>query len=117
MKHLDVLRVGSVVLFRYMDWPLVQQKMYVKHWTKDTSESVVEHGTSLYDKRRKYEFLSIEDLPSVVEIFDEPIYVEFKFNLHGILTLFGLAGGQNALRVFDKYLKNGFANLYEPCDF
>ena len=40
----------------------------MKHWTRDTSDSVVEHGTSLYDKIGKYEFLAIEDLPSVVEI-------------------------------------------------
>ena len=58
----------------------------VKHWTKDTSDSVVEHGTSLCDKIGKYEFLGVEDLPNVLEIFDEPINVEFKFNSHGILS-------------------------------
>ena len=58
----------------------------VKHWTRDTLDSVVEHGTSLYDEIGKYEFLAVEDLPSVVEIFDEPINVEFKFNSHGILS-------------------------------
>ena len=57
-----------------------------KHWTRDTLDSVVEQGTSLYDKTGKYEFLAVEDLPSVVEIFDEPINVEFKFSSHGILT-------------------------------
>ena len=45
----------------------------VKHWTRDTIDSVMEHGTSLYDKIGKYEFLAVEDLLSVVEIFDEPI--------------------------------------------
>ena len=58
----------------------------VKHWTKDTLDSVVEHGTSLYDKIGKYEFLGVEDLPSIVDIFDEPINVEFKFNFYGILS-------------------------------
>ena len=58
----------------------------VKHWTRDTLDSVIEHGTSLYDKIGKYEFLAIEDLPSVAEIFDEPINVEFKLNSHGILS-------------------------------
>ena len=57
----------------------------MKHWTRDTLDSVVEHGTSLYDKIGKYEFLAVENLPSVVEIFNEPINVEFKFNSHGIL--------------------------------
>ena len=58
----------------------------VKHWTRNTLDSVVEHGTSLCDKIGKYKFLAVEDLPSVVEIFDEPINVEFKFNSHGILS-------------------------------
>ena len=58
----------------------------MKHWTRDTLDSVAEHGTSLYDKIGKYEFLAVEDWPSVVEIFDEPINVEFKFNSHGILS-------------------------------
>ena len=58
----------------------------VKHWTKDTLDSVVQHWTSLYDKIGKYGFLGVEDKPSVVEMFDEPINVEFKFNYHGILS-------------------------------
>ena len=58
----------------------------VKRWTRDTLDSVMEHGTALYDKIGKYEFLAVEDLPSVVEIFDEPINVKFKFNSHGILS-------------------------------
>ena len=58
----------------------------MKHWTRDTLDSVVEHGISLYDKIGKYEFLAIEDLASVLEIFDEPINVQFKFNSHSILS-------------------------------
>ena len=46
----------------------------------------MEHGTALYDKIGKYEFLAVEDLPSILEIFDEPINVEFKFRFHGLLS-------------------------------
>ena len=58
----------------------------MKHWTRDTLDSVVENGTSLHNKIGKYEFLAAEELPNVVEIFDEPINVEFKYNSHGILS-------------------------------
>ena len=56
----------------------------VKHWTRDTLDNIVEHGTLLYDKIGKYKFLAVEDLPNVVEIFYEPINLEFKFNSHSI---------------------------------
>ena len=39
-----------------------------------------------YEKIGKYEFLGVEDMSSVVEIFDEPINVEFKFSSSGILS-------------------------------
>ena len=58
----------------------------MKHWTRDTLDSLVENGTSPYDKVGKYEFLAVEELPSVVDIFNKPINVEFKFNSHGILS-------------------------------
>ena len=58
----------------------------VNYWTSNTVDGVVEHGTSLYHRIGKYEFLGVEDLPSIVEMFDESINIEFKFNSHGILS-------------------------------
>ena len=62
-----------------------------KYWTSDTLDSLVEHGTSLYEKivSKKTDgddFLTVEDLPNVVEIFDEPISVQFQMNAHGLLN-------------------------------
>ena len=46
----------------------------------------MEHGTALCDKIGKYEFLAAENLPSIVEVFDEPINLALKFKSHGILS-------------------------------
>ena len=58
----------------------------VKYWTSDTVDSILEHGTALYERLGKDEFLVIEDLPDKVEIFNEQIDVNLKFNSNGILN-------------------------------
>ena len=58
----------------------------VKYWTSDTVDSILEHGTALYERLGKDEFLVIEDLPDKLEIFNEQIDVDLKFNSHGILN-------------------------------
>ena len=57
----------------------------VSYLQRDTLESILEHGTSLYEKLGKDHFLIVEELPHQVEIFNEPVCVEFKFNSHGLL--------------------------------
>ena len=58
----------------------------VSYWQRDTLDSILEHGTSLYEKISKDGFLAVEDLPHQVEIFNVPVSVEFKFNSHGLLN-------------------------------
>ena len=52
----------------------------------DDLDSILEHGTDLYKRIGKDEYLVREDLPSVVKIFAKPVDVNFGFNSHGILS-------------------------------
>ena len=58
----------------------------VSYWQRDTLDSILEHGTALYEKLGKDGFLSVEDLPHQVEIFNVPVSDQFKFNSHGLLN-------------------------------
>ena len=58
----------------------------VKCWTGETLYSKVEHGTTLYKSIGKDEFLGVEDLPNVVNIFDLSVNIDFKFNSHDLLN-------------------------------
>ena len=58
----------------------------VSYWKTDTLDSILEHGTALYEVLNKDCFLFVEDLPEKVEIFNEAMNVEFKFNFHGFLN-------------------------------
>ena len=58
----------------------------VSYWQRDTLDSILEHGTALYEKLGKDGFLTVEDLPHQVEIFNVPVSVEFEFNSHGLLN-------------------------------
>ena len=58
----------------------------VSYWQRDTLDSILEHGTALYEKLGKDGFLTVEDLSHQVEIFNVPVSVEFKFNSHGLLN-------------------------------
>ena len=58
----------------------------VSYWQRDTLESILEHDTSLYEKLGKDGFITVEELPYQVEIFNVPVSVEFKFNSHGLLN-------------------------------
>ena len=58
----------------------------VAYWKSDDLDSLLEHGTDLYKRIGKDEYLAREDLPSVVKIFAEPVDVSFGFNSHGILS-------------------------------
>ena len=53
---------------------------------RDTLDSILEHGTALYEKLGKDGFLTVEELPHQIEIFNAPVSVEFKFNSHGLLN-------------------------------
>ena len=55
----------------------------VSYWKTDMLDSILEHGTALYEVLNKDCFLLVEDLPDKVEIFNEPINVEFQFNSLG----------------------------------
>ena len=50
----------------------------VSYWQRDTLDSILEHGTALYEKLGKDDFQ--------VEILNVPVSVEFKFNSHGLLN-------------------------------
>ena len=58
----------------------------VSYWQRDTLDSILEHDTSLYEKLGKDGFITVEELPYQVEIFNVPVSVEFKFNSHGLLN-------------------------------
>ena len=53
---------------------------------RDTFESILEHGTALYEELGKDGFLTVEELLHQVEIFNVPVSVEFKSNSHGLLN-------------------------------
>ena len=49
-------------------------------------DSILEHGTALYEKLGKDGFLTVEELPHQVKIFNVLVSVVFKFNSHGLLN-------------------------------
>ena len=58
----------------------------VSYWQRDTFDSILEHGTALYEKLGKDGLLTAEETPHQVENFNVPVSVEFKVNPHVLLN-------------------------------
>ena len=74
----------------------------------------IHKGTALYEQLGKDGFLTVEELPHQVEIFNVPVSVEAKFNFHGLLNreYFNLGNMKQMICANSKYdetkLNTGF---------
>ena len=56
----------------------------VKYWSSDTLDSINEQGSMFYKTLGKEEYLGVEDLPDVINIFGEMISIKYERNIYGI---------------------------------
>ena len=47
----------------------------MSRWTSDTLDSIIEHGHMFFELINKHRYLSVEDIPATVNIYDLPITV------------------------------------------
>ena len=57
----------------------------VKYWSSDTLDSIIEQGSMFYKTLGKEEYLGVEDLPDVINIFGEMISIKYERNIYDIL--------------------------------
>ena len=78
-------------------WPLVRK---ISCWTTQDLECILIEGDNLYKSLNKVSFLSVDDLPREIQIFQYIVRVEMKVeNLHDGLAFLGKPFLKNILAI------------------